>query len=301
MKKMMSYCSVAALTVLLSSTVLAESSSMTKSTFDDPLVLIEVVSVEPFDSSNDDRFVVKSKERVHQAIGKVIDVFDGPLNLVGKTFPLASPLYTEGTREPESLTPNVLEFEGISDKQLLPVGSRMVLPVMRIEDYNYAKYNHFGFPDRSVFFLLFGTGFQLDKVMPDRFDRRLDWAKAIKRFNGIEEDEDRVTFLKKSIRNENPLLSVSAVHLLKRYFPQLAEEYFDEIILASGTPFHARLAIDHEFCLSRGQAWVSDKQKELEPILEREAAEALKGTRLMSFRKQMIDNGSWFGGRGERE
>lgn len=137
--------------------------------------------------------------------------------------------------------------------------------------------------------------------MPDQFKRRLDWAESIKRFNGIKDANDRIAYLKQVICSENPLLAVTAVHLFKRFYPQEAEKYFDEIILAPGVPVYARLAMDHEFCLSRGQAWVNGKQKELEPILEKEAPEMPEGTGLLSFRKQMIDNGSWFGGRGERE
>jgi hypothetical protein len=269
--------------------------------FDAYLTLIEIDSTEPFDASGKNGYTVKSKARVHNVIAKVIKVFDGPSDLLNKKFPLTPPPYLEGS--PDELTHDQLSFEGVADANKLSVGSTAVQVLYYRKDFNPRdrNFNPFSFPDRSVFYILYGNGIVLDTVWLELFELRLDWAKAINQFNGIEEDEDRVAFLKQSIQNENPLLSVSAVHLLKRYFPQLAEEYFDEIILASGTPFHARLAIDHEFCLSRGQAWVSDKQKELEPILEREASEASMGTRLLSFRKQMIDNGSWFGGRGERE
>lgn len=292
---------VVAILVLTQPILFAKLSRTSGATFDDPLVLIEVVSVQPFDSSKDDRFVVKTKDRVHEAIGKVVDVFDGPEDLVGETFPLASPPYTVMERGPESLTPNVLEFEGVADKNLLPVGARMVLPVMRIKDYNYAKQNHFGFPDRSVFFTIIGTGFQLDKVLPEQFKKRLDWAEAIKHFNMLGGEDDRMAYLKDSIRSENPLLAVTAVHLLKRYDPQDAEEYFGKIVLDPGVSVYARIAMDHELCLSLGQTWIDGRQEELEPILQEEAAEVSDGQRLLSFRKQMIENGSWFGGRGERE
>ena len=269
--------------------------------FDAYLTLIEIDSTEPFDASGKNGYTVKSKARVHNVIAKVIKVFDGPSDLLNKKFPLTPPPYLEGS--PNELTHDQLSFEGVADANKLSVGSTAVQVLYYRKDFNPRdrNFNPFSFPDRSVFYILYGNGIVLDTVWLELFELRLDWAKAINQFNGIEEDEDRVAFLKQSIQNENPLLSVSAVHLLKRYFPQLSEEYFDEMILASGTPFHARLAIDHEFCLSRGQAWVSDKQKELELILEREASEASMGTRLLSFRKQMIDNGSWFGGRGERE
>jgi len=150
---------------------------------------------------------------------------------------------------------------------------------------------------------LFGTGFQLDKVRPEQFEKRLSWAEKIKHFNDIKEDEDRIVLLKQSIQNENPLIAVSAVHLFSRFYPAAAEEYFDEIILAPETPFHARLAIDHEFCLSRGQAWVGGKQKELESILDKESSAIPEGmgTSLLGFRKQMIQNGSWFGERNDSE
>lgn len=130
---------IAALTILVWPNAFGQMAPI--NSFETPLVLIEVVSVQPFDASNDDRFAVKSKERVHGALGKIVDVFDGPKDLVGATFPLASPIYTKDQREPESLTPNVLEFEGVADKELLPVGARMVLPVMRIKDYDYTKYS----------------------------------------------------------------------------------------------------------------------------------------------------------------
>lgn len=264
------------------------------------LALVELVSVEEIDPSEVGAEHIIKTGLVNNPIGKVLEVYTGPEYIVGSLFPMTPPPHLEG--EAEDLTHTDVSFDGVFQGRKLPIGSKAVLNLHFRRDFDPRKqdFNPFGFPDRSIFFVLYGSGFGFDNTWTDLFNRRLDLAKAIKRFNGIEEDDDRVAFLKQSVQNEAPLLSVSAVHLLKRFYPETAEEYFDEIIFAPGTPFFARLAIDHEFCLSRGQIWVNGKQKQLESILEKEASEVTEGSRLLSFRKQMIENGSWFGGRGER-
>lgn len=269
--------------------------------FDGYLALIEVVSVEKLDPSEVGQEHVIKTDLVHNPIGKVLEVYIGPEGLVDSSFPLTPPPHMKG--KPEELTHTNLGFDGVFPEKSLPIGSKAVVNLHLRKDFNprNRNFNPFRFPDRSIFYIYYGSGLGFNNIGSGGFENRLELGKAIRHFNKIDEIDEQIAYLKQSIYNENPLLSVSAVHLLKRYYPQLAEEYFDEIILEPNTPFHTRLAIDHEFCLSRGQAWVSGKQKELEPILEKEASEASKGTRLLSFRKQMIDNGSWFGGRGERE
>lgn len=269
--------------------------------FDGYLVLIELVSVAKLDPSEVGPEHIIKKGLVHQPIGKVIEVYVGPEEIVGSLFPMTPPPHLEG--QPEDLTHTDLAFDGVFHKKTIPVGSRALINLHYRENFDpmSQKFNPFDLPDRSVFYTLYGSSFAFDTGHPALFKTRFDWAEAIKQFNRIEEGDDRIVFLKEAIHSENPLLAVSAVHLLNRFYPQSAEEYFDEIVLAAETPFYARLAIDHEFLLSRGQAWVKDKQKELESILGKEASSVSNGEFLLSFRKQMIDNGSWFGGLSERQ
>lgn len=272
------------------------------SLFDGNLALVEIVKAEPFDASLDKSYVVASKPRVHNLIGSVNEIYDGAESLLNTQFPMTPPPRYLG--DPEKLTHDQLSFEGVADANRINVGAKGILILFHRKDIDPMKpnFNPYRFPDRSIFFaLLAKPGFTFDNVLPEFFSTQKSWAEAIKQFNTIEDDNDRIAYLKQAIRSENPLLAVTAVHLFKRFYPQEAEKYFDEIILAPGVPVYARLAMDHEFCLSRGQAWVNGKQKDLEPILEKEAPEVPEGTGLLSFRKQMIDNGSWFGGRGERE
>lgn len=267
--------------------------------FDGNLALIEVVSVEKLDPSQAKGYVINT-DLVHNPIARVIEVYDGAVDLINKSFPFTPPPYLTG--EPNMLTHSDLGFDGVVPAKNFSVGDRAVLTLYYRKDFDIMKkhYNPYNFPDKSVFFTLHAPGFAFEKAWPDRFKRRLEWAEAIKRFNSINDDAERITYLKQSIQNDNPLLAVTAVHLLKRFYPTKAIDHFDKIIFAPGTPVYARLAIDHEFCLSRGQTWVNGKQKELEPILEKEAPEVPEGKGLLSFRKQMIDNVSWFGGPGER-
>ena len=285
------------ITVFGSLNAFAHSSNL----FNGYLALVEVVSIEKLDPSMAGEEHVIKTDLAHNPVGKVLEVYVGPEHLVGSLFPLTPPPHLKGN--PKELTHTYISFDGVFSEKALPVGSKAVLNLHLREDFDprQRNFNPFSFPDRSMFYIFYGAGFGFDNTWPEIFGSRLEWAKAIKRFNGIKEEEDHITFLKQSIHDENPLLAVSGVHLLKRFYPETAREYFDEIILVPGTPVYARFAIDHEFCLSRGQIWVNGKQKQLEPILEKEASEVPEGSRHLSFRKQMIGNGSWFGGRGERE
>jgi len=268
--------------------------------FDGYLALVEVVSVEQLDPSKAEGHVIKTG-LVHNPIGKIIEVFEGPIDLVGTSFPLTPPPYI--TAEPNTLTHSHLSFDGVVPEKNLPIGGRAVLTLHHRKDFNPDQSNHnpYNFPDQSVFFMLHGSGFALDKTWPELFQRRLAWAEAIKRYNAFETEKERVVFLKNALRSENSLLAVSAVHLFKRFYPREALDHFDDIILAPGVSIYARLAIDHELCLTRGQAWVEGKQKELDQALENETLDVPEAKEILGFRRQMIDNKSWFGGREERE
>ncbi len=265
--------------------------------FDGHLSLVEIVRSTPYAASADDGYVVPEKPRVHNLIGRVIEVYDGSTSLRGVEFPMTPPPHLLG--EPGQLTHEYTSFGGVADADKLDVGARAILILHHRRDVDPKRrnFNPYRFPERSVFFALReAPKFAFDRVFPEYFKAQVEWAEWIADLNKLDEARARVETLTRGIMEGSPLISVSAVHLFNRLYPDLAQESFDEFALAPGTPFFARMAIDHELCLSKGSTWVDGMQTELETILNNEASLVPFGSDLLNFRVNMIDNGSWFGG-----
>ncbi len=267
--------------------------------FDGHLALVEIDSAKPYDASKDDRIVAKSLPLIHQMTAKVVEIYDGNEKLKNVSFSMTPPPEFKG--DPESLTHSKIGYDGIQMASKVNIGSRAILMLYHRKDIDHmnVSYNPYQFPDRSVFFtLLSRPGFHFNTSLPELFDKQKEWAEHIKKMNDIDEEnnEARIAHLKEGMAHANPLISISSVHLLKRFYSETADGYFQEVLTAPETRFHTRLAIDHELCLKSKQVWLKDdKRKVLEEILIKEAGTMEEGEALLRFRKQMVTNESWFG------
>lgn len=262
--------------------------------FDGHLALVEIVEAHPVNP--DQKKEPGVQYLLHKMVGKVIEVYDGSSDIIGVQFPLATPRYHLG--KPEEMT-FFGDFEGVAASDHVDVGSRVVTTFLHRRDYdvNNRNFNPWRFPYRSIFFPLNERPDLLyfDTWTPEFHTIHKEWGTWIKSLNTLEEQELRIAHMKSGIASENSLIAISAVHLFKRLYPDDADLHFLKIIFSPGTRFLARLAIDHEFCLSNEKDWVAGGQKQLQPILFEQSKHEDQGEEHLQFRELMLANGSWFG------
>jgi hypothetical protein len=268
------------------------------------VVLAELHSVGDMDTAYDARFPGRFA-MVHNPNVRIADVYLGPTDLVGQEFPLVP--HGVAPRAADELT-TLGYWEGRMAKAEFQPGLRMVLFVVRAKDYGpppdnpdhpiyhqHSLTNFLHVPYRSVFYRLY-QGMVFERPDTERFEMMKEWGEAMRSFSKIEASQQRTTILKEQVRSRNPLVAVTAVHLFKRLYPDEALTFFDQNVLEPGIDFHARLAIDQELCLERGQQWLQSKRLQLTPLLEQEAQEVREGKNLLKFREDMIRGRSWLRG-----
>ncbi len=264
------------------------------------LVLVEIISVDPFEPAPDSFYSGDPTVKyVYKPIGRILEVYSGPDTLLGKDLNLASPLV--GMRKPDDLIHMYLNYDGVHPEAQSPVGAHAVIAVMSAKDLDSNNImtlsrNAFGFPYRSVFFRSHPSANNIfyHRQYPEVVTAAKKWGAIVKGFNETANKADRISYLKRMIHNELPIVAVTGVHLIMRQYPNEASKYFDDIILREDTPFLARLAIDHEFCIARGQEWVKGGQIKLSELLAKEAEGNDVRLELLYFRNEMIfEYGSW--------
>ncbi|MCH7225797.1 hypothetical protein [Haloferula sp. A504] len=264
--------------------------------FDENLVLIKVLSVEPLSVEEAvARRLGRTSLMVHNGQGVVEEVYSGDRHLKGRVFRLTPPPYFPGN--PARLTHTDVSFRGFAMKDELPVGAEIVLTVIPREDFDPSNrnFNPYNFPKFSCFYLLleqprmrvYGVRF------PEILGRQKQWGEYVRSLTLIKDPEDLRMRVRQGIFSRNPLVAISSVHFLAKLDGTLLADFAREHRFSDKLSFHARLALDHEMILREGEKWNGDDHGRFLELLTEESKGVHNGDHFLIQRQRHIASGAW--------
>lgn len=237
--------------------------------------------------------------------GTILEVYNGPENLVGQSVSLGSLLASQNI-------PTLIlayNYDGITLKGKEPIGAQTIVPVVYLAHENdYANSRDVfldEFPDRSVFSrahpasrtIIWNREVGHVSYYPNVYNTTMEWALDIKHYNSLSTDENRKAILLDFMQKENPLTSVSAVHILFRDYQTFAMRVAQEYIYRDSVLVPAKVAIDHELTSRMKSSWIEGGQTKISNIFNQilEVSTNQNQKDLIAFRDEMVDRGYWTG------